>query len=146
MRRTTSTAISADKGTARAPALTTLRRVAPYLWPEGQGWVKRRVILALVFLLAAKLVSVTTPYVYKLAVDRLGGVAPDAGMILGLGAVGLVVAYGLARLGAVVFGELRDAVFVRVGQRATQGIRDPAGLGAVSQPGGGRPTPTRTRW
>jgi ABC-type transport system involved in Fe-S cluster assembly fused permease/ATPase subunit len=35
-----------------------------------------------------------------------------------LGAVGLTVAYGLARLGAVAFGELRDAVFVRVGQRA----------------------------
>jgi len=118
MRRTTSTATSADKGSARAPALTTLRRVAPYLWPEGQPWVKRRVILALVFLLVAKLVSVTTPYVYKLAVDRLGGTTPEPGIAMGLGAVGLVVAYGLARLGAVVFGELRDAVFVRVGQRA----------------------------
>jgi ABC-type transport system involved in Fe-S cluster assembly fused permease/ATPase subunit len=118
MRRTTSTATSADAATARSPAMTTLRRVVPYLWPEGQGWVKRRVVIALLFLLAAKLVSVSTPYLYKLAVDRLGGVAPDTGMILGLGAVGLVVAYGLARLGAVVFGELRDAVFVRVGQRA----------------------------
>jgi ATP-binding cassette, subfamily B, heavy metal transporter len=118
MRRTTSTATSADKGTARASAWTTLRRVAPYLWPEGQTWVKRRVVLALVFLLCAKLVSVSTPWLYKVAVDRLGGTAPETGMILGLGAVGLVVAYGLARLGAVVFGELRDAVFVRVGQRA----------------------------
>jgi len=35
-----------------------------------------------------------------------------------LGAVGLTVAYGLARLGAVAFGEARDAVFARVGQRA----------------------------
>jgi ATP-binding cassette subfamily B protein len=98
--------------------MTTLRRVAPYLWPEGQPWVKRRVVLALVFLLAAKLVSVTTPWLYKLAVDSLSGDAPDTGMMLGLGAAGLVVAYGLARLGAVVFGEMRDAVFVRVGQRA----------------------------
>jgi ATP-binding cassette, subfamily B, heavy metal transporter len=118
MRRVTAKATSADQHRPSASGWQTMRRVAPYLWPEGQGWVKRRVILALVFLLAAKLVSVTTPYVYKLAVDRLGGVAPDTGMILGLGAVGLVVAYGLARLGAVVFGELRDAVFVRVGQRA----------------------------
>jgi ATP-binding cassette, subfamily B, heavy metal transporter len=118
MRRTTSTATSADKGTTRASALTTLRRVAPYLWPEGQTWVKRRVVIAFVFLLCAKLVSVSTPWFYKLTVDHLGGVAPDTGMILGLGAAGLVVAYGLARLGAVVFGELRDAVFVRVGQRA----------------------------
>ena len=116
MRR--STATSADVPANPASGVSTLRRVAPYLWPEGQPWVKRRVVLALVFLLAAKLVSVTTPWLYKLAVDRLSGEAPDTGMLVGLGAAGLVVAYGLARLGAVVFGEMRDAVFVRVGQRA----------------------------
>ncbi|MBL9074028.1 ABC transporter ATP-binding protein/permease [Tabrizicola sp.] len=119
MRRTTTTATSADQGIARAPAASTLRRVAPYLWPDGQAWVKRRVVLALLFLLAAKLVSVSTPYVYKLAVDSLSNEAgTDPRALIGLGAVGLVVAYGLARLGSVVFGELRDAVFVRVGQRA----------------------------
>jgi ABC-type transport system involved in Fe-S cluster assembly fused permease/ATPase subunit len=116
MRR--STATSADMQKAKASGWQTLRRVAPYLWPDGQPWVKRRVVLALVFLLAAKLVSVTTPWIYKLAVDRLAGEAPDAGMLMGLGAVGLVVAYGMARLGAVLFGEMRDGVFVRVGQRA----------------------------
>lgn len=26
----------------------TIRRVAPYLWPEGQPWVKRRVVIALI--------------------------------------------------------------------------------------------------
>jgi ATP-binding cassette subfamily B protein len=118
MRRITKTATSADIGQHSASGFVTLRRVAPYLWPDGQAWVKRRVVLALAFLIVAKLVSVSTPWLYKFAVDRLGGDAPDTGMILGLGAVGLVVAYGLARLGAVVFGELRDAVFVRVGQRA----------------------------
>ncbi len=116
MRR--STATSADMPAKPASGMSTLRRVAPYLWPDGQPWVKRRVVLALLFLLAAKLVSVTTPWIYKLAVDNLSGDTPDVGMILGLGAAGLVVAYGLARLGAVVFGEMRDAVFVRVGQRA----------------------------
>ncbi|TAG19803.1 MAG: ABC transporter ATP-binding protein/permease [Rhodobacterales bacterium] len=116
MRR--STATSADMPAKPASGMSTLRRVAPYLWPDGQPWVKRRVVLALVFLLLAKLVSVTTPWIYKLAVDALSGDTPDVGMILGLGAAGLVVAYGLARLGAVVFGEMRDAVFVRVGQRA----------------------------
>jgi len=118
MRRVTRTATSADSSAASASGGQTLRRVAPYLWPEGQPWVKRRVVLALVFLVMAKMVSVTTPWLYKLAVDRLSGSAPDVGLIVGLGAAGLVVAYGLARLGAVLFGELRDAVFVRVGQRA----------------------------
>jgi len=116
MRR--STATSADMHKPEASGWQTLRRVAPYLWPDGQAWVKRRVVLALVFLIAAKLVSVTTPWIYKLAVDRLAGEATDTGMLMGLGAVGLVVAYGMARLGAVLFGELRDGVFVRVGQRA----------------------------
>ncbi len=66
----------------------------------------------------AKIVSVTTPFIYKQAVDALAGETPDAGTLLGLTAVGLTVAYGLARLGTVAFQELRDAVFVRVGQRA----------------------------
>jgi ABC-type transport system involved in Fe-S cluster assembly fused permease/ATPase subunit len=118
MRRITAKATSADMHQRPASGWQTLGRVAPYLWPEGQAWVKRRVVLALVFLLFAKLVSVSTPWMYKLAVDRLAGDAPDTGMMLGLGAVGLVVAYGLARLGAIIFGEMRDAVFVRVGQRA----------------------------
>jgi ATP-binding cassette subfamily B protein len=118
MRRVTANATSADMPTTEASGWQTMRRVAPYLWPEGQAWVKRRVVAALAFLLMAKLVSISTPYIYKLAVDQLAGQSPDTGMILGLGAVGLVVAYGLARLGAVLFGELRDAVFVRVGQRA----------------------------
>jgi ATP-binding cassette subfamily B protein len=95
----------------------TIARVAPYLWPEGQGWVKRRVIAALALLMLAKLVSVTTPWFYKLAVDSLGAGA-DAATTLAIGAIGLTVAYGMARVGAVLFGELRDLVFVRVGQRA----------------------------
>jgi ATP-binding cassette, subfamily B, heavy metal transporter len=96
----------------------TIRRVLPYLWPDGQGWVKRRVVGALLMLVAAKIVSVTTPFIYKQAVDNLAGDNPDAATIMGLTAVGLTVAYGLARLGTVAFQELRDAIFVRVGQRA----------------------------
>jgi ABC-type transport system involved in Fe-S cluster assembly fused permease/ATPase subunit len=69
-------------------------------------------------LIIAKVISVSTPFFYKAAVDALAGVAPGEATLLGLGAVGLTVAYGLARLGNVGFGELRDAIFVRVGQRA----------------------------
>ncbi|MBA4352931.1 MAG: metal ABC transporter permease [Rhodobacter sp.] len=96
----------------------TIKRVLPYLWPPGEGWVKRRVVAALLLLVAAKIVSVSTPFLYKQAVDALAGETPDTGTLLGLTAVGLTVAYGVARLGTVAFQELRDAVFVRVGQRA----------------------------
>ncbi len=98
--------------------LQTISRVIPYLWPDGQGWVKRRVVLSMTFLLMAKLVSVGTPFLYKQAVDALAGDTPDTGTLLALTAVGLTVAYGMARLLQVAFQELRDAVFVRVGQRA----------------------------
>jgi ATP-binding cassette subfamily B protein len=96
----------------------TMRRVAPYLWPAGQPWVKRRVVLALMALVAGKLVSVFTPFLYKAAVDALAGQQRDDAWLLAYGAIGLTVAYGVARLGAVAFNELRDAIFVRVGQRA----------------------------
>ena len=117
MRRHTAT--SADQTPAPASGWQTIARVLPYLWPEGQGWVKRRVVGALLLLVMAKLISVTTPYLYKLAVDMLSGeAAQDPVWMMTLGAVGLTVAYGLARLGAVAFGEARDAVFARVGQSA----------------------------
>jgi ATP-binding cassette subfamily B protein len=119
MRRVTKTAVTEDaaQGT-RANPINTMRRVAPYLWPEDAPWIRRRVVLALLALVAAKMVSVFTPFLYKAAVDSLAGESRDETTLLMLGAVGLTVAYGLARLSAVGFGELRDAVFVRVGQRA----------------------------
>ena len=93
----------------------TIRKVMPYLWSEDLPWVKRRVVMALVLLFVSKLVTTATPYLYKLAVDALSGEGvPD----LVLGAVGLTVAYGMARLLGVAFQQLRDAVFAKVAQRA----------------------------
>ncbi|MCU0816774.1 MAG: ABC transporter ATP-binding protein/permease [Cypionkella sp.] len=96
----------------------TIARVVPYLWPQDQPWVKRRVVLSLAMLVMAKIVSVSTPFLYKQAVDALAGPSADIGTLLGLTAVGLTIAYGMARLMTVGFQELRDAIFVRVGQRA----------------------------
>ena len=97
----------------------TIRKVAPYLWPKDEGWVKSRVIWALVMLLASKIVAVVIPILYKYAVDALSGQGvPD----LALGAVGLTVAYGVARLMNVGFQQLRDAVFAAVGTRALRAL------------------------
>ncbi len=96
----------------------TMRRVGPYLWPAGEPWVKRRVVMAMLFLALSKVISVTTPYIYKLAVDALGGTTPEPAIAMMLTAVGLTLAYGVARWSTILFGELRDWVFVRVGQRA----------------------------
>lgn len=99
-------------------SLRTMRRVAPYLWPADEAWVKRRVVLSLLALVVAKVVSVATPFFYKAAVDVLSGTTRDDGWLMGMGAVALTVVYGLSRLGNTGFSELRDVVFVRVGQRA----------------------------
>ncbi len=67
----------------------------------------------------ASSISVSTPFLYKAAVDSLAGEQrDDAWLIWSMARSGLTVAYGVARLGAVAFNELRDAIFVRVGQRA----------------------------
>ncbi len=97
----------------------TIRKVVPYLWPEGQAWVKRRVVISLLMLLLAKFIAVATPFFYKAAVDMLAGDgSADQAWTLGMGAVGITVAYGVARALNVGFQQLRDAVFARVGQRA----------------------------
>src|SRR6056297_1126009 len=99
-----------------------IRRVAPYLWPEGERGIKWRVVLALITLVIAKLVAVGTPFFYKAAVDSLSGEPPSDVWLLGAGAIGLTVAYGLARLMNVGFQQLRDAVFARVAQRALRAL------------------------
>jgi len=101
-----------------ASGWTTVRRVGPYLWPDDHPWVKRRVVIALVVLFFGRLISVITPFYYKAAVDALAGDGVSAAWMLGMGAVGLTVAYGVTRLMAVGFQQLRDVLFAPVGQRA----------------------------
>ncbi|ABG31394.1 ABC transporter ATP-binding protein/permease [Roseobacter denitrificans] len=93
----------------------TIRKVAPYLWPQDQAWVRHRVLMAFALLILAKLVSVATPFFYKGAVDAL---AEEGVPLFALGAIGMTVAYGMARLMTVGLQQLRDAVFAKVGQRA----------------------------
>ncbi len=69
-------------------------------------------------LVVAKIVAVGTPFLYKAGVDALAPETITPAWALGLGAVGLTVAYGLARAFTVGFQQLRDVVFAPVGQRA----------------------------
>ena len=102
---------------ARRSGLRTIRKVAPYLWPDAHPWVKHRVLGALAMLVVARLISVYTPFLYADAVDTLAGDRTPE-MMLALGAVGLTVAYGVARAMSVGFTQLRDVIFAKVGQRA----------------------------
>ena len=94
--------------------LSTLRTLLPYLWPPGEAGLRFRVVLAMVLLTLAKVTNVVVPIFYKYAVDALNG---DTAKIVAVPVV-LLVAYGLTRVLALTFGELRDAVFAKVAQRA----------------------------
>jgi ATP-binding cassette subfamily B protein len=103
--------VSGDS-TARRNEWHTVARVLPYLW-EYRG----RVLLALVFLVTAKLANVGVPLVLKEIVDALD--TRQAAAVLPLA---LLAAYGALRLSNTLFAELRDVVFVRVTQRAIRRI------------------------
>jgi ATP-binding cassette, subfamily B, heavy metal transporter len=101
-----------EKTTPNCNDLKTIRTLLPYLW-EFKG----RVILALSLLILAKLANVSVPLVLKEIVDALD--QPRAMLIL---PVFLVLSYGILRLCSTLFGELRDAIFAKVTQRAIRRI------------------------
>ncbi|HSS66853.1 MAG TPA: ABC transporter transmembrane domain-containing protein, partial [Gammaproteobacteria bacterium] len=106
---------------ARSPlgSLGTLRRFLPYLWPENEWGLRARVVLALACLALAKVAVVFVPIFYRDAVDALDIDQSSAAVAL---PVGLILAYGGARVLSLAFGELRDALFAKVGQRAIRTI------------------------
>jgi len=91
----------------------TLKTLFPYLWQY-----KSRVVLALSCLILAKVATVVIPLLLKYIVDGLAG-GPSALVAV---PVGLILAYGLLRLASTAFGELRDAVFAKVAQRAIRNV------------------------
>ncbi len=94
--------------------LKTIRTLLPYLWPKNATEMRVRVVIAMLFLAAAKGITVGVPIIYKYAVDAIS----ESSATIVVVPVALLVAYGLARVLSQAFGELRDAVFAKVGQRA----------------------------
>lgn len=92
--------------------LRTIAALLPYLW-EFKG----RVILALSLLVLAKLANVSVPLVLKEIVDALN--QPNAILVL---PAFLLISYGALRLCSTLFGELRDAIFAKVTQRAIRRV------------------------
>ena len=93
-----------------------IRDVVPYLWPPGEPAMRMRVILALLLLIGAKITTIITPFFFKYAVDGLTPSSPENFLVVA--PLALVAAYCALRIGQVLFQQLRDAVFSRVGQRA----------------------------
>ena len=107
---------------ARVQGWSVIRAVLPYLWPEGDKGVKIRVVTSLLALFLSQIIAVVTPIFFSQAVDALAPEEPTAATYLGLGAVGLVLAYGFTRVLSVGLQQLRDVIFTKVGQGALRAL------------------------
>lgn len=94
--------------------------VVKQIWPYLTEF-KRRVFLAVMCLVLAKVASVGMPFVLKQVVDGLDAQMGDASTLV-LVPIALIVAYGLIRLSNVLLGEIRDTLFGRVTERAMRRI------------------------
>ena len=74
----------------------------------------------MLFVLLAKATTLALPFAYKKAVDAMTTPADTAVMV----AVALVMAYALGRFTSVVFDNLRNITFERVGQDATRQLAE----------------------
>ena len=116
MRHHSSRPIAAPANQATRDDWTTLKTLLPYLLE----W-KWRVLFALLSLVAAKMANVGVPLVLKQLIDKLAPMPGNPAYALVV-PIGLLVAYGLLRLSATVFTELREFFFARVTQRAVRTI------------------------
>ncbi|KAL9380200.1 hypothetical protein Peur_028682 [Populus x canadensis] len=111
-----------------------LRTLANYLWMEDNPEFRLRVVLALGFLVGAKVLNVQVPFLFKLAVDWLTTATGNAAALasfttanstlLALFATpaSVLIGYGIARTGSSAFNELRTAVFSKVALRTIRSV------------------------
>ncbi len=94
----------------------TLQRLLPYLWQY-----KWRVLLALAFMVGAKLANVGVPLLLKELVDAMSLRPGDPRVVLVV-PVALLLAYGVLRLATSALTELRELVFAKATQGAARSI------------------------
>ena len=110
-----------EKEAAKAEAsFATLKRFLPYLWPKDMPALRVRIVIAMLLVLVSKGVQLSMGFVYGAAIDRMQP-GLEAGVWM---AIGLVTAYTGARFGGVLFDNLRNTVFERVGQDATRRLAE----------------------
>ena len=94
------------------------RTVLPLLWPKDAPAMRVRVAAAMGCLILAKLANFLVPLLFKHLIDAF---SPKVAVAIAL-PLGLLLAYGLARVTTQVFSELRDGIFARVAQRAIRKV------------------------
>ena len=110
---------------ARHDGWATLRRFLPYLWPADNPALRWRIAAALLLVLAAKAVTLALPFFYKRAVDLMtAGPAGDVREQVFTVAARLRLRLCAGRFSGVLFDNLRNIVFERVGQDATRHLAE----------------------
>ena len=98
----------------------TLRRFLPYLWPKDRPDLRLRIVGAVVLILLSTATQMTMPYLLQWAVDTMDISGPKVVRLAAL----FVLAYAAGRFTGVVFDNLRNIVFERVGQDATRALAE----------------------
>ncbi|MBA1337807.1 MAG: ATP-binding cassette, subfamily B [Pelagibacterales bacterium] len=101
--------------------IKTFKLLLPYLWPEKRRDLRTRVSFAVVALIFAKIASVTTPLVLGGAVNSLTELSSGINLFM-LVPVALIAGYGVTRIIAFTFVQVRDALFSKVSQHSIRQI------------------------
>ena len=101
--------------------LKTFKLLFPFLWPNKRGDLRRRVSLALICLILAKVASVYTPLILGRAVDSLTELSSGINLLM-LIPIALIISYGVARIASLTFEGMRDALFSKVSQHAIREV------------------------
>ena len=99
----------------------TFKLLIPYLWPDKRKDLKLRVSFAVVALVLAKIASVSTPLVLGASVNSLTEVSSGLNLFM-LVPIALVVGYGVTKIIAFAFVEIRDALFSKVSQHSIRQV------------------------
>ncbi|HEY7806677.1 MAG TPA: ABC transporter ATP-binding protein/permease [Croceibacterium sp.] len=98
----------------------TVRRFLPYLWPAGRRDLRGRIVGAAVFVVLAKVVVLTLPLAYGRAINTMAAKGNPAVWL----ALALVLAYAAGRFATVLFDNIRNIIFERVGQEAVRQLTE----------------------
>lgn len=107
--------ISPHIKTRQRSDLQVIRNLMPYIWQ-----FKFRVIITLLCLVFAKVANLGVPIILKRIVDTLSITSTSQALLVV--PVSLIIAYGLLRLSASLFGELRELIFAKVTESAVRKV------------------------
>ena len=102
-------------------SLKTISLLFPFLWPAKRKDLRIRVVIAVICMILAKVASVFTPLILGRSVDSLNDLSDGINLLM-LIPITLIISYGIARIAAFMFGEIRDAFFSRVSQNAMRNV------------------------